>query len=80
MPPPTTTTIAIAAPVSGAADGVLRLAYQPEYLAGSQALSVLAPGMACFALFVIGATILSGAGMPGRQPSIPRAGEKASAF
>lgn len=62
--------LAIAAPVSGAADGVMRLAYQPEYLAGSQALSVLAPGMACFALFVIGATILSGAGMPGRAAAI----------
>jgi len=66
--------LAIAAPVSGAADGVMRIAYQPEYLAGSDALSVLAPGMACFALFVIGATILSGAGMPGRAAVIAGTG------
>lgn len=55
---------AIAAPVSGASAGVLRIAYPDAYLAGAGALSVLAFGMAAFALFVIGATTLSGAGLP----------------
>lgn len=62
--------VAIAAPVSGAAAGVMRIAYQPEYLAGAPALAVLSPGMACFALFVVGATILSGAGLPGRAAAV----------
>lgn len=56
--------LAIAAPVSGASDGVLRIAYPEEYLAGQGALSVLSLGMVAFALFVIAATILSGAGLP----------------
>lgn len=56
--------LAIAAPVSGAAGGVMRLAYPAAYLSGSGALALLAPGMVCFALFVIGATILSGSGRP----------------
>ncbi len=55
---------AIAAPISGAAMGVMRIAYPDAYLAGSEALTVLSLGMVCFALFVIGATILSGAGRP----------------
>ena len=62
--------LAIAAPVSGAADGVMRIAYPGEYLGGAAALAVLAIGMVAFALFVIGATILSGAGHPGRAAMI----------
>ena len=41
-----------------------------RYLAGSDALAVLSLGMVCFALFVIGATILSGAGRPGLSAAI----------
>jgi stage V sporulation protein B len=62
--------LAIAAPVSGAAAGVMRVAYPNDYLAGSDALAVLSPGIVCFALFVIGATILSGAGRPGLSAAI----------
>lgn len=54
--------LAIAAPISGAARGAMRLAYQAEYVAGAGALSVLALGTVCFALFVIAATVLGGAG------------------
>ena len=57
--------LAIAAPVSGAAAGVMRLAYPDAYLEGSGALAVLALGTVCFAMFAISATILSGAGRPG---------------
>ncbi|MDH5675528.1 MAG: polysaccharide biosynthesis C-terminal domain-containing protein [Myxococcales bacterium] len=56
---------AVAAPISGASAGVMRIAYPDAYLAGASALSLLSLGMVCFALFVIGATILSGAGRPG---------------
>jgi stage V sporulation protein B len=62
--------LAIAAPVSGAAAGVMRIAYPEAYLAGSGALCVLALGMVCFAMFVIAATILSGAGKPGISAAI----------
>ena len=62
--------LAIAAPVSGAAAGVMRIAYPDAYLAGADALAVLSLGMVCFALFVIGATILSGAGRPGLSAAI----------
>jgi len=62
--------LAIAAPVSGAAAGVMRLAYPDAYLAGSDALAVLALGTVCFALFAIGATIMSGAGRPGVPATI----------
>jgi stage V sporulation protein B len=54
--------LAIAAPVSGAAAGVMRIAYSDAFLGGAEALAVLSLGMVAFALFVIGATILSGAG------------------
>ncbi len=57
--------LAVAAPISGAASGVLRVAYPDVYLAGSEALAVLPLGMVCFALFVVGSTIVSGAGRPG---------------
>jgi stage V sporulation protein B len=56
--------IGLTAPIAGAADGVMRIAYPDTYLAGSVALAVLVVGMACFALFVISATALSGAGRP----------------
>ena len=52
--------LAIATPIAGAARGVLLIAYKSEYLVASDALSVLALGLVCFALFVIAATILSG--------------------
>ncbi|MEM1418291.1 MAG: oligosaccharide flippase family protein, partial [Myxococcota bacterium] len=58
--------LAIAAPVAGAADGVLRIAYPEPYLAGSDALVVLAFAMVAFTLFVIAATVLGGAGQPTR--------------
>jgi stage V sporulation protein B len=56
--------LAAAAPVAGASAGIIRLAYPDAYLAGAGALGVLIFGLAMFALFVIGATILSGAGRP----------------
>ena len=62
--------LAIAAPVSGASAGVMRLAYPDAYLEGSGALSVLALGTVCFAMFAISATILSGAGRPGLPAAI----------
>ncbi len=55
----------IAAPIAGAADGVLRIAYPEEYLAGAPALAVLVFGVVAFALFVICATALSSGGRPG---------------
>ena len=54
----------VAAPISGAAQGVMRLAYPPEYLAGAPALSILIFGVAAFALFAVSATAISGAGKP----------------
>lgn len=58
--------LAVAAPISGAAIGVIDIAY-PEIYAGPGhgALEILAFGLVAFALFVISATILSGAGRPG---------------
>jgi stage V sporulation protein B len=53
---------AIAAPIAGAADGVMRIAYTEEYVAGAPALSVLALGLVPFSLFAIGAAILAGTG------------------
>ncbi len=54
----------VAAPTSGAAEGVMRLAYPPEYLTGAPALSILIFGVAAFALFAVAATAISGAGKP----------------
>ncbi len=55
--------LAIAAPIAGASDGVLRIAYSnPEYLVADGALRVLVLGLVAFSLFVIGATVLSGSG------------------
>jgi stage V sporulation protein B len=62
--------LAIAAPIAGASESVLRLVYPSSYLAGGSALAMLSIGMVCFALFVIGATIMSGAGRPGISASI----------
>jgi stage V sporulation protein B len=62
--------LAIAAPIAGASDSVLRLVYPSSYLAGGSALAVLSIGMVCFALFVIGSTIMSGAGRPGVAAAI----------
>jgi stage V sporulation protein B len=53
-----------AAPISGAAYGVMRLAYPVEYLAGAPALSILVFGVVAFALFAVAATAISGAGRP----------------
>jgi len=54
----------VAAPTSGAAEGVMRLAYPAEYLAGAPALSILVFGVVAFALFAVAATAISGAGKP----------------
>ncbi len=54
----------VAAPISGAAHGVMQLAYPAEYLAGAPALSILVFGVAAFALFAVAATAISGAGKP----------------
>jgi stage V sporulation protein B len=54
----------VAAPTSGAAHGVMQLAYPAEYLAGAPALSILVFGVAAFALFAVAATAISGAGKP----------------
>ena len=58
--------LAIAAPVAGAASGVLRIAYPEPYLAGADALTVLAFAMVAMALFSLCATVLGGAGQPAR--------------
>jgi stage V sporulation protein B len=62
--------LALAAPIAGAADSVMRIVYPAAYLEGSSALSVLSLGMVCFALFVIAATIMSGAGRPGLAAAV----------
>jgi stage V sporulation protein B len=54
--------LAMGAPIAGAASGVLRIAYPEPYLAGADALAILVVGQVAFALFVIGATILTGSG------------------
>ncbi len=66
--------ISIAAPIAGAADGVMRIAYPAEYLAGAPALALLVFGIAAFALFVISATVLSSAGSPGLAAAIAGVG------
>ncbi len=52
----------VASPIAGAADGVLLVAFPDTYVAGADALRVLIAGQVAFALFVIGATILTSAG------------------
>ena len=54
----------VAAPTSGAAEGVMRLAYPLDYLTGAPALSILVFGVVAFALFAVSATAISGAGKP----------------
>jgi stage V sporulation protein B len=54
----------LAAPISGAAHGVMRLVYPPDYLSGAPALSVLVFGVVAFAMFAVSATAISGAGRP----------------
>lgn len=66
--------LAIAAPVVGAADGVMRIAYREEYLVGAPALAILIVGVVMFTLFVICATALSGAGRPGLAAGIAAVG------
>jgi stage V sporulation protein B len=56
--------LVVAAPISGAAEGVMRIAYPADYLAGANALAVLVFGVAAFALFAVAATAISGAGKP----------------
>ena len=51
--------LAIACPIAGASDGVMRIAYPEAYLAGAPALGALVFGIAAFALFV-----LTSAGQP----------------
>ena len=62
--------LAFAAPIAGASNGVLRIVYPAEYAAADGALSVLAFAMVAFALFVIAATVLGGAGRPGTAATI----------
>ncbi|MCB9623830.1 MAG: oligosaccharide flippase family protein [Sandaracinus sp.] len=57
--------LAIAAPVVGASDGVMRIAYREEYLVGAPALAILIVGVVFFTLFVLCSTALSSAGRPG---------------
>jgi stage V sporulation protein B len=55
---------ALAAPIGGSAEALIRMAY-PAYLGAAAPLSVLVWGQLALALFVIIATVLSGAGRPG---------------
>jgi len=55
---------ALAAPISGTAEGLMRMAYGTTFLDGADTLRVLVFGEVGLALFVIIATILSGAGKP----------------
>ncbi|MFO8074384.1 MAG: polysaccharide biosynthesis C-terminal domain-containing protein [Polyangia bacterium] len=48
----------------------LLLVFPPEYSAAAPALSVLAVGVACFGMMVIGNTILNGAGHPWRAMGV----------
>jgi len=60
----------VAAPTSGAAEGVVRLAYPADYVAGAPALAILIFGVCAFALFAVGATAISGAGRPSLAAAI----------
>ncbi len=59
----------MAAPISGAAEGLMRMAYGTTFLGGAETLRVLVFGEVGLALFVIIATILSGAGKPAASAS-----------
>jgi stage V sporulation protein B len=54
----------LAAPLAGAAEALIRLAYGAKFLPAVDTLSVLVFGQLSLALFVIIATVLSGAGRP----------------
>lgn len=56
--------VLMAAPITGAADGVLGLLYAPEYVVATNVLRILSPALVLFTLFTLGATILAGAGRP----------------
>ena len=60
----------VAAPTSGAAEGVMRIAYPTEYLVGASALGILVFGVTAFALFAVAATAISGAGKPSAAAAI----------
>jgi stage V sporulation protein B len=62
--------IVVAAPTSGAAEGVMRIAYPAEYLVGAAALRTLIFGVSAFALFAVAATAISGAGKPSLAAAI----------
>jgi stage V sporulation protein B len=55
----------LAAPIGGSAEALIRLAYGEKFLDGMRALEVLVFGQVGLAMFVIVATILSGASRPG---------------
>jgi stage V sporulation protein B len=55
----------MACPLAGSAEALIRLAFGPKFLEGTSTLSVLVFGQLSLALFVIIATVLSGAGRPG---------------
>ncbi len=56
--------LAMAAPIAGAGEALLRFAYGAEYVAGAPALRVLAFGLVAFTLFVVSATAMGGSGRP----------------
>lgn len=56
--------LAMAAPIAGAGEPLLRFAYGAEYVAGAPALRVLAFGLVAFTLFVVSATAMGGSGRP----------------
>ncbi|MCA9604109.1 MAG: hypothetical protein KC619_00820, partial [Myxococcales bacterium] len=66
--------LAVATPIGGAAEGVLRIAYPDGYLEGEAALQILVLGQVAFALFVIGATIVAGSGRAGIAAGVAVAG------
>lgn len=61
---------ALAAPLSGAADGLILLVFGSKFAAGADALRVLVFGQIALALFVIVATVLTSAGKPLLSASI----------
>ena len=62
--------LGVAAPIAGAAKGVMMLVYPAAYAAGAPALAVLGVAMVCLALFVSSATIMTGAGRPGLAAAV----------
>jgi len=56
--------LAVASPIGGAAEGVIRVLFPEPYALGAGALQILVFGMTAFALFVISATIVAGGGRP----------------